>query len=329
MIKFASCIGTMNPMRKNRFLTSRTNGFNFIWVTISSLLNKLLGRHQRSIFPKFCFFHFTPPNKPIVFISGITLIISAFCILDNQYAFAKTVWCTNCSEKFTQALDRVTNVEQLRNIVADYQESVQQTIQQVRMVQQNVAQHANMVQNTIGLPAEIYGKVHGTFTRLADLTSQLRTSRGDLSAMAGIFRNIYAESDKMASLMTLPMDDLQKTVDTWGENVDRSAEALFQLSGDQLQSMVRDTPALEAHIDELLSTPEGQMQALMAANTLTSMQLQEARQLRELTATMSQAQLSSQMKGEKEDQLQKEQWRKATETGLLEELSNMELPKTF
>ena len=71
------------------------------------------------------------------------------------------------------------------------------------------------------------------------------------------------------------------------------------------------------------------MQALMAANTLTSMQIQEARQLRELTATMSQAQLSSQMKGEKEDQLRKEQWRKATETNILEELSKIKLEETF
>ena len=129
--------------------------------------------------------------------------------------------------------------------------------------------------------------------------------------------------------MTLPLDDLQKTVDRWGENVDRSAEALFQLSGEQLRVMVTDTPALEAHIDELLSTPEGQMQALVAANTLASMQLQESRQLRELMATMSQAQLSSQMKAEKEDQLSKEQWRKATSTSLLEELSKAEQPKTF
>lgn len=258
------------------------------------------------------------------------ILILLFFLLASPYqSCAKTVWCANCSEKFTQALDRVTNVEQLRNIVADYQESVQQTIQQVRMVQQNVEQYANMVQNTIGLPVEIYGKVHGTFTRLANLTSQLQTSRGDLSAMAGIFRNIYAESDKMASLMTLPLDDLQKTVDRWGENVDRSAEALFQLSGEQLRVMVTDTPALEAHIDELLSTPEGQMQALVAANTLASMQLQESRQLRELMATMSQAQLSSQMKAEKEDQLSKEQWRKATETGLLERASQMEQRKTF
>lgn len=260
----------------------------------------------------------------------VTIGFIAFLALASPYqSCAKTVWCANCSEKFTQALDRVTNVEQLRNIVADYQESVQQTIQQVRMVQQNVEQYANMVQNTIGLPVEVYGKVHGTFTRLANLTSQLQTSRGDLSAMAGIFRNIYAESDKMASLMTLPLDDLQKTVDRWGENVDRSAEALFQLSGEQLRVMVTDTPALEAHIDELLSTPEGQMQALVAANTLASMQLQESRQLRELMATMSQAQLSSQMKAEKEDQLSKEQWRKATETGLLERASQMEQRKTF
>lgn len=260
----------------------------------------------------------------------VSISLIAFLSLASPYpAFAKTVWCTNCSEKFTQALDRVTNVEQLRNMVADYQESVQQTIQQVRMVQQNIEQYANMVQNTVALPMEIYGKVHGTFTRLANLTSQLQTSRGDLSAMAGIFRNIYAESDKMASLATLPLDELQKTVDNWGANVDRSAEALFQLSGDQLRVMVTDTPALEAHIDELLSTPEGQMQALMAANTLTSMQLQEARQLRELTATMSQAQLSSQMKAEKEDQLSKEQWRKATETGLLDRASNWQQKKTF
>ena len=88
----------------------------------------------------------------------VTIGLIAFLTLASPYPSpAKTVWCANCSEKFTQALDRVTNVEQLRNIGADYQESVQQTIQQVRMVQQNVEQYANMVQNTIGLPVEIYG----------------------------------------------------------------------------------------------------------------------------------------------------------------------------
>ncbi len=57
-------------------------------------------------------------------------------------------------------------------------------------------QYANMVQNTIDLPMESYGKIRGSFALLANLTSQLRTSRGDLPAMAGIFRNIYADSDR-------------------------------------------------------------------------------------------------------------------------------------
>ena len=53
-------------------------------------------------------------------------------------AYAITVTCTNCSTNLIQLLDRITNVEQLTNAIKQYQEAVEQTRQQITMVQQNI-----------------------------------------------------------------------------------------------------------------------------------------------------------------------------------------------
>ena len=54
------------------------------------------------------------------------------------------VYCTNCSEMFTQALERVTNLSQLETLVSQYQEAVTQTIEQIEMVANQVKQYQNM-----------------------------------------------------------------------------------------------------------------------------------------------------------------------------------------
>ena len=56
------------------------------------------------------------------------------------------------------------------------------------------------------------------------------------------------------------------------------------------------------------------MQAAQAGNQLAAIQIQEARQLRELMATSSQSALAAQMKAEKESQADKEWWRSVTDT---------------
>jgi len=70
------------------------------------------------------------------------------------------VYCTNCSEMFTQALERVTNLSQLETLVSQYQEAVTQTIEQIEMVANQVKQYQNMVQNTVKLPAQLINKGH-------------------------------------------------------------------------------------------------------------------------------------------------------------------------
>ena len=52
----------------------------------------------------------------------------------------------------------------------------------------------------------------------------------------------------------------------------------------------------------------------MAGNQLSALQVQEARQLRELMATQVQSDLASQMKTEKESQMAQEAWRDTLKT---------------
>lgn len=108
-------------------------------------------------------------------------------------AHALTVVCTNCSNMFTQALERVTNMEQLSTMMKEYQEAIQQTQQQIRMVQQNIEQYQNMLQNTAQLPANLVGELRGNLTRLANLSSNLKTLRGDVTALGSVFTNLFPD----------------------------------------------------------------------------------------------------------------------------------------
>ena len=92
------------------------------------------------------------------------------------------------------------------------------------------------------------------------------------------------------------------------------AKSTFRLSGQQLEDLQRDPTRFQQYIDDLLSTPDGQQKAVMAGNQLSALQVQEARQLRELMATQVQSQLASQMKAEKESQMAEEAWRDTIKT---------------
>jgi P-type conjugative transfer protein TrbJ len=241
--------------------------------------------------------------KRYLFLSVMALLLCA------TTAQARTVFCVNCSTNVLQALDRVTNVQELANIIKQYEENVTQTAQQIRMVQQNVEQYANMVQNTVQLPAHLINEMRGEFTRLASLSAQLRTQRGDVRGLANVFANLFPSQ---SFLEEISGDHFKEEWDKWSGAVDEAVQATFQLSGQQLQDMQSDPQRLQNYIDNLLSTPEGQQQALMAGNQLTALQVQETRQLRELLATQAQSALTSQMKSEKESQMAQEAWRDAT-----------------
>lgn len=245
----------------------------------------------------------------------------AMLALVSSPAHAFVVTCTNCSTNMVQMLDRITSIEQLQNVIGQYQENIQQTAQQIRMVQQNIEQYANMVQNTMQLPANLINEAKGSLTRLSILTSKLKTQRGDIVALGEIYNSLFPELGFLGGLAASTPEQVEAANakyrahwDKWAETVDQASQATFQLSGQQLEEMQKNAGRFDQYLDELLSTPDGQQKALMAGNQLSALQVQEARQLRELMATQIQSNLASQVKSEKESQMSEEAWRETIKT---------------
>jgi len=246
------------------------------------------------------------------------LSLSAVCFaLALTPAPAFPIVCTNCSTVFVQMLERITNVQQLVTLKNQYTEALTQTAQQIELVR-------NAIQNTMQLPEQARGELTGQYASLANLTRQLKTQRGDFTALAQVFNTLYPEQSEFAKLSAASTPEEIEAAnkryrdyqDNWSKTVDESTQATYQLSGKQLEDLA-DAGELDAYIQGLLNTPEGQMQAAQAGNQLAALQVREARQLRELLATKAQSDLAEQEKKEKNDEWMAEQWRQATKTDML------------
>jgi P-type conjugative transfer protein TrbJ len=257
--------------------------------------------------------------KGIILLSIISMLLNA-----SPARAVSTVTCTNCSNLVTQMLEHITGIEQLSALKNQVSEAVTQTAQQIRMVQQNIEQYANMLQNTAQLPMNLVNELKGNLTRLASLSSTLLTQRGDMVALGQIFMNLFPEQSLFADLAGASPEQVAQANaryvaewNKWAANVEQATQATFQLSGQQLADLQQDTERFQQYIDNLLSAPDGQQKAIMAGNQLAALQIQEVRQLRELMATQAQSALASQMKGEKESQMLQELWREVSKTGKL------------
>lgn len=239
------------------------------------------------------------------------IVLFAIFALWAGSAHAYSVYCWNCSTTATQMLQKAIQTSKLAELKKAYDEYIQQTAQQIKMVQQNIEQYANMVQNTVQLPANLIQEISGELSKLGRVTSALNTLRTDVQGMAGVFDQLYKTRDEFKKLANLPKELLTGSGgggelygqywDEWATRVDESTKATFQVSASQLKDL-EDTGRLESYINSLLSTPDGQQKAIMAGNQLAAIQIQEARQLRELVATKIQSDLASQEKKEKEEQ---------------------------
>jgi P-type conjugative transfer protein TrbJ len=207
-------------------------------------------------------------------------------------------------------MERVTNLEELQTLVRQYQEEIAQTQQQIALVQNNIKQYENMLQNTKALPESLIGLLKSAMGGLAQDTIKLNLQKGDYMAMGQLFDSIYPDVDIIKNLAegksTLSADELWKK---WSQEVDRATQATFQLSSMQLKDLAENSNALDEHISKLLSTPEGQMEAISAGNQLATIQIEEAQKMRGLMAASIQSSLQSEAKKEKEEQLGVERYK--------------------
>ncbi len=240
----------------------------------------------------------------------LLVAICSFFIGVNQ-GKANVVYCVNCSDRFMQALDRVTNVEQLKQLYLDYGESVQQTAHQLKNVQQNVEMITDMIHNTTALPRNLVREGYNELTRLAQITNSINTIKSDIMGLEKIFDEKYKTQEELNRIANFPNElvserniTIRANMKIMNERIDEATKATFQLSGSQLKEL-EDSGQLEAHINALMES-DGRNGILMAANKLAQEQIKETRQLRELIATTVQSNLATQVRDEKEKQLSDE-----------------------
>ena len=226
---------------------------------------------------------------------------SSFFSTPEGYAYSG--YCKNCSEKWTQALDRITNVQQLATAMDHYAEGVRQTTQQIRMVQQNIEQYQNMLRNTKNLSPSLLSSIAGDFRRLGELQRQLELQRGDFASMQRVYQEMYPGYDGMAKQTN---QQYQQRWKQWSAESDRAYRATIQAPGRQLQELQGDADQFDRQVQQLLNTPEGRMEALQAANQLAALQLRESREMRSVMNTYIQAQIQAASKAEQMEQSQRE-----------------------
>lgn len=222
---------------------------------------------------------------------------------------AKSFYCTNCSEKWMQALDRVTNVNELSTLTQQLDNDIAQTAHQLRMVQQNVQRYELMAKNTKGLSPDLVHRLSGELRMMGSLVRQLEVRRAEAEAARRYYNEMYPEQ---AALKGLNQQQYQQQWDRWSAESDRANRETYSLTSKQLNDL-GNSADYEAHVDELLSTPEGQMEALQAGNKLSSMALQESRELRTLLATQAQEQAQAAAMAQKERERKEAVDRRLTE----------------
>lgn len=261
---------------------------------------------------------------------GFVLVISFLSIRDGH---SQVVYCTNCSDIFTQSLEHVTSIEQLSQLYTQVSEALKQTEQQIQLVQQGIEQYENMVKNTVNLPDSIRNKIQGTFSKLTSLTQQLDLQRGDASALSQIFKSSYSSTDSIRDLAKSTKDNMAAASSTfdemrkkWSDEVDRSHQAAFQESGMQINDIEQKAAELDSQLNDLLMTPDGQMKALEAGNQIAALQLQESQKLRSLLAVSVQASVQKGMKDEKNEQIKQDAWKDSLTTDKLKEATSRSDP---
>jgi P-type conjugative transfer protein TrbJ len=175
-----------------------------------------------------------------------------------------------------------------------------------------------MLLNTRTLPEQVLHTLKLSLGTLARDTVQLNLQKGDYMALGQVFDSMYPGLDIIKNLAGGNSDlSAYELWSRWSEESDRATMATFQLSGMQLQDLAQNSDSLDQHISNLLSTPEGQMEAITASNHLATIQISEAQKLRSLLATNIQNASIKDAKDEKEEQIREERWKQFTGKGKL------------
>ena len=134
----------------------------------------------------------------------LAMALGIFLFGVGQANAGGAVYCVNCSNYWTQMLERITNIEELKVLYLEYGEAIQQTAHQLKNIQQNVEMITDMVHNTAALPRQIISKISDEMTRFAQITNTINTIRADIEGLEKVKDEYYKTKDEIQKLVNVP-----------------------------------------------------------------------------------------------------------------------------
>lgn len=204
--------------------------------------------------------------KRILLASAIFVGLSGSIPADAQLA---TV-CTNCS----------TIAEQL---MSDARQA-QQYLTQVAALQTDLRQYANMIQNTVALPQEIFANVQGDIFQVRNLANAGSLLTGNAGSILTRLQGLSSYSSSVPNV--------GQQFAMWRQTIGNAENSMARTLGVQ-QGQEESYTALQYAIQAHSQTAAGQMQAIQAGNEALGLMNSQMQQVQTSLVTMAQEQATT------------------------------------
>jgi P-type conjugative transfer protein TrbJ len=186
--------------------------------------------------------------KRTVLAAFVTLPLTMAALPEPAHA-QQAVECVNCADFTTQLL-------QYAKEAASLESQLQSHITQLQ-------QYANMIQNTMALPMQIWGTVQSDIMQIRNLANMVSLLSGNSGSMISRLQSAMGYAGSVARLPS----QISNQITTWQQTAGDNLNAFARTIGVQQDQQASDA-ALLASLQAHAQTAAGQMQALNAANEL-------------------------------------------------------------
>lgn len=202
-----------------------------------------------------------------IFNKALQFVFVAFVV---GKCFAGSVAGTGGSTEVTQLLNNV--------------EMVNQTTQQIMMVQQQLTMLANQAKNLTTAPQQIWGQAQSDLMRLTSLVAQGQSIAYSAQNVDQVFRQRFPGYGS-----TSTNTNYGQLYRSWSDASRQGLSTALQAAGFQAGNFASEQAALQ-QIQGISAGSPGSLQAIQAGNMIASQQVEQLQKLRQLTVAQMEAQ---------------------------------------
>jgi type IV secretion system protein TrbJ len=185
---------------------------------------------------------------------------------------ARAIECENCST-FVQQL--VGYAEQAKTYLVEFQQ-----------LQTQLQQYANMIQNSIAIPMEMFSQVQSDLAQVQQLSNAASVLTGNSGSIVSRLSSVGSFGNELSSVGT-NLGNLPQQFSMWQTTLGNSAKQLGTTLGLQ-QSQLTNNAAIMQAVQQHSQTAAGQLQAIQAGNEMAAANGAVMNQMAETMIALSQ-----------------------------------------